>query len=156
MPINILNVVSMIIAIRANVALYFEIRDSLQGLNPLLKYVSCRAVLSCALSQRFLLDATILDPVARFELLNVLLCVEMLVLSVAWWFIFSPSDPVFRHIMHSADVASPTEGAATEGLTEGLTEELVLEERTSSTEAVVAVLSSPSGGKQQGLLVMGA
>ena len=32
------------------------------------------AVLCCALSQRFLLDATVLDPVARFELLNLLLC----------------------------------------------------------------------------------
>ena len=34
MPINVLNVVSMIVAIRANIALYFEIRDSLTGLSP--------------------------------------------------------------------------------------------------------------------------
>ena len=34
MPINVLNVVSMIVAIRANIALYFEIRDSLAGLSP--------------------------------------------------------------------------------------------------------------------------
>ena len=33
MPINVLNVVSMIVAIRANIALYFEIRDSLAGLS---------------------------------------------------------------------------------------------------------------------------
>ena len=107
MPINVLNVVSMIVAIRANIALYFELRDSLKGLSPVLKYMSCRAVLSCALSQRFLLDATILDPVTRFDLLNLLLCVEMPVLSVAWWFIFSPRDRVFKHITDSA-----TAGAA--------------------------------------------
>ena len=89
----------------------------------LLKYASCRAVLSCALSQRFLLDATVLDPVARFELLNLLLCVEMLALSIAWWFIFSPSDSVFRHILDSASAAEP-EGVGAEGI--------VLEERAAA------------------------
>ena len=55
-PINIVNVISMIMAVRGNVALYFELRTGhLEGLRPILKYVSCRAVLSAAVSQRFLL-----------------------------------------------------------------------------------------------------
>lgn len=78
-PINVANVVSMIMAIRANVALYFELKSQLAGMRPLLKYLSCRMVLSACLSQRFLLDVTIVDPDARFELLNLLIVVEMAV-----------------------------------------------------------------------------
>jgi hypothetical protein len=69
----------MIMAIRANVALYFELKSQLAGMRPLLKYLSCRMVLSACLSQRFLLDVTIVDPDARFELLNLLIVVEMAV-----------------------------------------------------------------------------
>lgn len=69
----------MIMAIRANVALYFELKSQLAGMRPLLKYLSCRMVLSACLSQRFLLDVTIFDPDARFELLNLLIVVEMAV-----------------------------------------------------------------------------
>ncbi len=78
-PINVANVVSMIMAIRANVALYFELKSQLAGMRPLLKYLSCRMVLSACLSQRFLLDVTIFDPDARFELLNLLIVIEMAV-----------------------------------------------------------------------------
>ena len=69
----------MILAIRANVALYFELKKQLAGMRPLLKYLSCRMVLSACLSQRFLLDVTIFDPDARFEVLNLLIVIEMAV-----------------------------------------------------------------------------
>ena len=69
----------MIMAIRANVALYFELKSQLAGMRPLLKYLSCRLVLSACLSQRFLLEVTIFDPDARFELLNLLIVIEMAV-----------------------------------------------------------------------------
>jgi hypothetical protein len=78
-PINLANVVSMILAIRANVALYFELQPQLAGMRPLLKYMSCRMVLSACLSQRFWLDVTVVNPDDRFELLNFLLVIEMAV-----------------------------------------------------------------------------
>ena len=74
----------MIMAIRANVALYFELKSQLAGMRPLLKYLSCRMVLSACLSQRFLLDVSIFDPDARFEVLNLLIVVEMAVRSSYW------------------------------------------------------------------------
>ena len=97
-PINILNVISMIVAIRANLALYFEIRTHLDGMRPILKYISCRLVLSFAISQRFGLDASVRDTKDRFNILNLLLVFEMTGLAIAWFFIFSPHDPVFEHI----------------------------------------------------------
>jgi hypothetical protein len=102
-PINLLNVLSMIFAVRANVALYFELRDKIAGLRPVLKYISCRAVLSACLSQRFMLDVTIRDPTVRFELLNLLLCFEMPLLALVWFFVFSHNDPVFAHILRGVE-----------------------------------------------------
>ena len=54
--------------------------------------------------------------------------VEMLALSIAWWFIFSPSDSVFRHILDSANAAEP-EGVGAEGI--------VLEERAPGSKQAV-------------------
>eukprot|EP01048_Picozoa_sp_COSAG05_P019890 COSAG05_NODE_3236_length_2216_cov_259.874350_2_plen_392_part_00 len=119
-PINVVNIVSMIMAVRGNVALYFELRTGhLDGLRPILKYVSCRAVLSAAVSQRFLFDVTVLDPELRFDMLNLVLCAEMTGLAVIWFFVFSYKDRVFQHIVDAA--ISPPATAETAALDTGET-----------------------------------
>jgi len=94
--INAGNVISMIIAVRGNVAVFFELRSRLNGLRPMAKYATLRGCLSATLSQRFTLDAIVADQTRRFSLLNGLILIEMLVITLIWLSVFSPNDYVFR------------------------------------------------------------
>jgi len=86
----------MVVAIRANIAVYFELRPFLPNLCIVFKYMTCRMIISASISQRFFLDLFIEDRDFRFDLLNALVIAEMAGLSLLWLIIFSPCDNVFR------------------------------------------------------------
>lgn len=63
------------------------------------------------MSELYLLqDVSIVDPVVRFDVLNLMLCFEMTVLALIWWKVFNPKDPVFQYIIDSAEPAVEAPG----------------------------------------------
>jgi hypothetical protein len=60
------------------------------------KYFTARGAATWTISQRFLLDVSIRDVDARFELLNCLIVVEMIGITIVWWWLFGYNDHAFR------------------------------------------------------------